>query len=320
MIKNSPQASQPKLFLSNALPILIGTLVAGNFTLAKMVVSGGPSPFEVFYWQLIGATVLLATFLLARGQRLSVSPQHLKYYMFSGILGMSGPQLVAYTALEHIPAGLFTILITLSPLLTFIIGSFYQRQLLPLYKLIGIAVGLVGISFATLSDINLQAASYGWLIFALATPLLLASGNIYRNKAYPAQQHPLSLATGTLLSQVVILGPIFWLKEATYSPLQFSGSVSGIIFFMGLLSAFSYLLTFELQKHTDGVGTSQIGYFVTLSGILLGAWMFDEKLSLNLLASIILIFTGLAITNGNLSLPWHSMKQLKRFIAQSQQP
>ena len=137
-----------------------------------------------------------------------MNARYLRYYLIGGLLGVSAPQLIAYLVLAHIPAGLFAILITLSPLSTFIIQSVFEKRWLPLHRLTGIVLGLIGVSLATLDRIDIAGADAIWFAAALCAPLLLAAGNVYRNKAYPKKANALGLATGMVLSQALLCWPV----------------------------------------------------------------------------------------------------------------
>jgi len=283
------------------LTVSLGLLIAVIFALAKYTVINGIPVFAAFYWQVLGASLILMTIITWQGQRLSMHRHHLRYYMIGGLLGVSAPQLMAYAALQHIPSGLFAVLLTLSPIATFLLASIYERALLPFYRLVGIVIGLTGVSIATFSgfNINTNGAAFHWLLLAFTVPLVLGVTNVYRSKALPTDAEPLSLAAGTLLSQAFIMTPIIYFNNDGYQPLVALNPVDFVLLALAAATALSYLLTFAMQRLTDGVGFSQIGYFVTLGGVIIGALFFDETIGLSLLLSIALIFTGLAISNGH---------------------
>ena len=269
--------------------------------MAKYIVINGTPVFATFYWQVLGASVILMMLLTLQGHRLSIKPHHLRYYIIGGLLGVTAPQLMAFAALQHIPSGLFAIFLTLSPIATFLLASLHERALLPLYRLLGIMIGLIGVCIATFNgfELNSNNASFYWLLLALAVPLLLGITNIYRSKALPSDAEPLSLAAGTLLSQTLIMTPVILLSGETYLPLTALTSADFVLLALATATALSYLMTFAMQRLTDGVGFSQIGYFVTLGGVIIGALFFGETIGLSLLLSITLIFTGLTISNGH---------------------
>jgi len=289
-----------------ALPLIVftGTLVGGNFALAKYIVTNGVSPLVLFEWQVLGAGLALCALLIARSRtapRRFLTRPVLVYCVINGLLGVSIPQILSYFALQQVSASLFTMLITLSPLLTFCLSSFVGHKLLPLRRLLGILIGLAGVTAATASGGVFTAAGLPWLLAAVLTPCFLAATNVYRERAMPAGADPLALAAGTLLSQAVLFLPAVLVPGDGGLQSSASAGLALAVLCLCALTALGYVLTFELYRRTDGVGFSQVGYFVTLSGIAAGAVFFGETLRPVFAVSVLLLFLGVALANGHLS-------------------
>lgn len=279
------------------LTVLVGLLIAAGFALAKFAVQNGVPVMATFYWQLLGASLMLMAVLVVQRQGLSLRSCHLRYYFIGGLLGVSLPQLLAYAALQHIPASLFTVIVTLSPLATFVLASFFQREMLPVYRLVGVLVGLTGISLATFGSVETGSAPLNWLMPALLVPFLLGVTNLYRNQALPSDVNATALAAGTLISQLLLLSPLLFYTPNTYRP-DFDTTDIALLG-LAFITALSYILTFIMQRMTDGLGFSQVGYFVTLGGVFIGATLFGEPIGVMMAVAIILLFAGLAISNGH---------------------
>lgn len=72
---------------------------------------------------------------------------------------------------------------------------------------------------------------------------------------------------------------------------------TGVLALMACLSALSYLLTFRFQRITDGLGFSQVGNVVTVVGVSIGITWYGEPLTLQLIASVILLLISLYLFN-----------------------
>ncbi len=284
-----------------ALIITIGALVGVSFTLTKFVAIADIAPQLALFWQLLVASLVLFAIGVVTGKRPMLHRKYLIYYLGAGILGISGPALIGYTVLGHVSTGFYSALVTLSPLFTFAITALVEKRMLPTYRLIGILIGLAGISFATRSGFDLSGVAPHWIAIAMASPLLLAMGNVFRSRAYPQGGDPMALATGTLGLQLLVIGlPV--LVSGQIAPGSFGPGPIAAIIGIGLITALSYVLTFEVQRRTDGVGFAQVGYFATLFGIGFGALVFGEPIRPTLLVALAVLFFGLAITNGHIRL------------------
>ncbi len=282
--------------------IAIGLLVGVSFTLSKFVAMADVPASLALFWQVVVASMVLSAVLIAKRSIPQTAPRFLNYYLGAGLLGVSLPALVGYLVLGHITTGFYAALVTLSPMFTFAISAIVERRMLPVHRLLGITVGLFGISLATLRGLDLSEVDPIWILLALSGPFVLASGNVFRSRAYPVGADPTTLAGGTLLLQLALIGAGLLITgkiadSASIDPKAFA-AIAGV----GLITAVSYALTFEVQRRTDGVGFSQVGYFATFSGITFGALAFGETISFAFIAALVLIFVGSAITNGQLSI------------------
>lgn len=282
--------------------ILIGTIVGVNYVLAKLVTKAGVTALSATFAQLLLAGLFLYLLLHLKHESLSLKRCHIKYYIINGFLGITVPSLVAYLVLQHIPAWLLTVLVTLSPLITAVLSSIVDGKLIATQRLVGILVGLAGISFVTLSSAQVSQFDPIWILIGTGMPLSLAIANIYRNKAYPKDASSVGTATGTMFSQVLLLLPLLLLGDSLPALVEPIQDIWWIILGIGFLSAASYVLTFFIQDRTDSVGFSQVGYFATVSGILVAALVFSEPISMAIFAAIAVLFFGLALTNGHIQL------------------
>lgn len=204
--------------------------------------------------------------------------------------------------LGRISAGFYSALVTLSPLFTFVISSALERKMLPFHRLTGILIGLIGISLVTLTGFELSAINPYWIALAAAGPVSLALGNVFRSRVYPKDGDPIMMATGALLSQLILVWPALFVLGDRAGVQSITSGPQLAIIGVGLITALAYILTFEVQRRTDGVGFSQVGYFATLAGIGFGALTFGETIRFELLISLAVLFIGLAISNGQITL------------------
>ncbi|GHB43570.1 hypothetical protein GCM10007094_36240 [Pseudovibrio japonicus] len=283
--------------------ILIGAIVGVNYALAKLVMQAGVTALSATLMQMLVAGLFLYLLLHYKQEKIFLRLRHIRYYLLNGFLGVTIPSLVAYIALQHIPAWLLTVMTTLSPMVTAALSSVLERKLIAPQRLFGISLGLIGISLATLSGAQVAHFDPKWILVGAGMPLSLAISNIYRNKAYPTDTSPIATAAGTLFSQVLLLAPALLLLDSLTNVVEPLQSIWWVLLTIGFLSAGSFALTFFIQSRTDSVGFSQVGYFATVSGILVAAIAFKEPVSITIFASIAVLFLGLALTNGHVQFP-----------------
>lgn len=274
----------------------VGISVAVNFALAKYSVMNGFTPLEVLVLPLMGSAFILLTLLVLKGELKTLAVKHLRYYIFAGLLGVSLPNLASNFALQDLPASTFSVLITLSPLFTLLLSIPFQKAGLDFKRVMGIGFGFLAVLLVTISPGFTLKDDGAMLLLATLVPLFLAMGNIYRSKAYPVDANPIALATGVLCIQSLIWLPInLTVGSSSIDGVPHSSSL--ILVLMAIISAFSYLLTFRLQKMTDGLGFSQVGNVVTITGVTIGIFFFAEAFHYRLIIALVLLFIGLSMTN-----------------------
>lgn len=281
------------------LPLLLlvaGSLVGLAYVLGKKAGTLGVPPAGFAFWQAVGGWLALTVIAKARGVRIPLDAQHLRYYLIAGLLGFSLPSLAAYTVLVHLPAGVVTPLVTLSPLLTYLLAGLLGQEPFQRRRLLGIALGFAGVLvLAVMRPSAGGEVALGWLLLGLMVPASLASGNIYRSRAWPVGSAPLALAAGMLLIQVPLLGVLHAASGDFYVPLP-GRSASLIVWGQMVLAALTYLATFQLQHRGGAVYLSQMGYVVTLTGVVLGVLWFGEQPGVGLALAVALMFIGIALT------------------------
>lgn len=161
-----------------------GTLIAGTYAFVKVGVESNVSPLGMLAWQVIFASVVVTAVAWLRGQAPRVDWAAMRYAAIAGVLGVSGPSLVTFTALEYMPAGLIGVVGALSPVFTYGIALALGFERLRMIRAAGVALGLIGVLALLLPRGALpDEVTMPCVLAAVAGPLLLASGNVYRSLA-----------------------------------------------------------------------------------------------------------------------------------------
>jgi drug/metabolite transporter (DMT)-like permease len=290
-------ANNANHFAVTRLVLLVGGLIGLTYVYARTLATGGAHPLWMVLAQTLGGGLGLWLVNRAGGSRLVLTPRRVRYYLISGLLGLTLPNALGYLALRDMPAGLLAMIVPLAPLFTWLFAGLAARRWQHPVRLVGLVFGLAGVLIALAPRSGSLSVAPRVLGPALAMPVLLATGNVYRARALPAGGGPVELAAGMLLSQAVLimaaltcLPGIAWPDAATALRLAA----------LALLTVAMYLPYFRLQRLADPVRFSQIGYVIPVAGLLGGALFLGEPLQPSVLASLPLLLLGLAVTGGHL--------------------
>lgn len=275
-----------------------GTLIAGIYACAKVAGEHGVSSLGVLAWQVLFAATVLVLVIAARGERLRLTGANMRYASIAGVLGITVPNLVTFAALGHLPAGLIGVITALSPLFTYAIALGIRIERPNVLRAAGVALGLTGVLAIVLPRGALPMPNaLPWALFAMAAPLFLAAGNVYRSLAWPQDLKPLSAAALLLVLQALFLVPLA-LASGQFELPGWSFQPSDIaLFTAGGLTVGFYLGAFELQKRGGPVVVGQMGYVITIASLVIGMLAFGERPSAGNLVAVAVVLAGVALVN-----------------------
>lgn len=286
--------------MSLLLLLLNGSLIAGIYILAKLVRADGLSPFAVLAWQLLIAAPAVTAVAALAGRLPTLNRSSVRYAAVAGALGISAPNVITFTALAHIPAGVVGVIGALSPLFTYLIALAMRVERLRRWGLVGVLLGLAGTLALVLprSD-GIDGHMLPWALLAVAGPLFLAAGNLFRSLAWPPGLHPLSAASLMLMIQALVLVPAALLSGHLAVPASLGVDTQLALLGAGLLTTLFYLTAFELQRIAGPVVVGQLGYVITLATLALGVLIFGERHGLATVAAMLTVLAGIALLHGS---------------------
>lgn len=258
--------------------VLNGTLLAAVYAFGKLARAGGIDALSLLAWQVGAAAVLITAVAIARRQPPQFGGTVLRYGATAGMLGVAVPNLATFSAIAFLPAGLVGIVVALSPAFTYTIAAALGLERVHAQRAAGVLLGFAGVLLIMLPTGALPDADAApWLLVALAAPLALALGNIYRTRAWPPGLAPLAAASSMLIVLAATIIPLALANGGVALPsgdfetadLALLGAAAGTTAF--------YLTAFELQKRGGPVVTSQLGYVISVASLVLGMVFFAER-------------------------------------------
>ncbi|HZH28283.1 MAG TPA: DMT family transporter [Azospirillaceae bacterium] len=280
-----------------ALLLATGSLLGALFPLGKLAAAAGVAPLAWSLSMLLSAGVLLTVLAAAQGQAPHLTAPHLRYYASAGLLSMAMPNLILFSVMPQLGAGLSAVVYTLPPILTLVLAALIGLERPGRQRLVGIGLGFAGAALIVGPRGSLPSSDqYGWMALALTIPVFLAMGNIYRTRCWPAGASPLQLSAGAMLAGA------FWIALASAATGQLGdiatlAGAPALASVQGALNALQFLLFMRLQKSAGPVYVSQIGYVATAVGLASGAIVFGETYSPWVWAASGLIASGVILVN-----------------------
>jgi drug/metabolite transporter (DMT)-like permease len=272
-----------------------GSLIGLGFIVAKLLLNAGAGQATLAFVQMVGAAAVLAAWSGVKGTSLPFSGVTLKYFAFSAGISVLAVPLLGNWVMARIPTGVFTLLVTLSPLITTLLGAALDRRLPSPRILAGSALGLAGALLVLVPRAHaLEPGQSLAMTVALGVPVLLAIGNVYRTRRWPKDLSASAATTGTLLVQPFLLAPMSFSGEPDFAALIAHWPLMLLLI---ATTVAGNLTGSTLQKLAGAGAYSQIGYVIALSGIVASCLLFGEQLDVMFWPALALVFAGIALTN-----------------------
>lgn len=275
--------------------VLIGVAWGSTNIFSKLLVNAGHAPLGLTLAGAVIGAVLTSAVLLARGIRLPLARRHLVFFMVIGMLGTAFPHTASYVAITHLPVGIMAILIALVPIMTFLGALLLGMDRPEPLRVLGLALGTVSVLLLVVPRTSLPDPDDAvWVALAVIVSLSYTAENLYIARVQPDDTGALQTLCGLSWAAVIWLLPAVAATGTWMVPGRLDGSAV-YLFAMTLMHLGAYGGFVWLIRRAGPVFAAQVGYVVTLAGVMMGIAVFAESHSHWVWLSLVLMLGGLAL-------------------------
>lgn len=212
----------------------------------------------------------------------------------AGSLSLIGSQIFTYAATAYLSSGLIALMFGLAPIMAGLIGRFGFQQKLALLQWLGMAVSIIGLGLICLSDNQNHVQPLG--IGLMIVSVFAYSLSIFLVKKINANIQAMAQATGSILvSTLIAILVVPWIWQ--YAPTQMPPAKSLLALFYtvimaSLIAMFCY---FKLVQNLKPTTLSLTTVMTPLLAILIGAFLNDEQLSVQVFVGASIVLFGLLL-------------------------
>ncbi len=268
-----------------------------TFSLNKLAAEAGMPPLAYAFWQSVLSGLCLLAVAAARGCRVPLSGAALKAYVLVGFLGLGLPgALLTFTA-AHLPAGLVTLVLALSPPLTFLFAVATRLQRFRWLGVLGVAFGFAGILVIAGpgSGAIPTADGLGWFALCLVAPVLYAMANIAASIFRPPSADPAALGAGILFGAAVGLLPLaIATGQIAWWPGGLGDAELATLLAALIYAAFTWLFL-EIIRMAGPTFFAQFNYLAVLAGLAWGWIIYAEPVRSVVWLALLLMVAGIIL-------------------------
>jgi drug/metabolite transporter (DMT)-like permease len=275
--------------------VLAASVYGAIFSLSKLAAAEAMPPFVFAFWQSAGAGLALLVLAAATGSPPGVKRINLVAYFTIGSLVVGLPGALLTYAAPHLPAGVLTLVLSLSPPLNFVLSLLVRLDRFSWWKIAGLALGFAGVGVIVLPDAALPGADAGsWFLLALLAPVMFASCYVLAVVLRPPAETSMAMAAGVLLGGAVL--PLAVLLVDGQGGALFALSPTGIGVVAGAIAvnAAFFILYLEIVRLSGPTFFAQFNYLAVPSGIAWGLLIFGEQYAGLVWLALALMLLGMA--------------------------
>lgn len=284
-----------------ALAVLAAVIWSGNFVVAKGVSEQiGPISLAFFRW--LTATLLIAPFAWHRFKEEKETVRvHAKYLLWVALSGITIFNTCIYIAGHYTTAiNMALIGTTSSPIFATVFAAVFLKDRPGRLRITGMIICVTGIllllsrgSWQTLQAFRFSTGDLWVLTGAIA---FAAYSTLVRKK--PASISSINFLFVIFAAGTLLLLPFFMVEWLTSAPAKWSGSLWGIILYLGAGASVTAFLCWNLSIQKIGAGrTVLFGNLIPVFSVLEAVWLLGEKISRIHIISGSLVILGLILAN-----------------------
>ena len=274
--------------------IYMGSVWGLSFSFGKLATDYGGTPLGISFWSAFFSGCLLWLYCMFTRRRFVLNLELIKTVSILGLLGSALPGLLFYSAASKVPAGVLSITVTLVPIFTYALALLMSVERFSRLRFLGLILGLTSICVIVFPETSLPSKSAAiWVLLACLSSFFYACENIYLGVAELDDIGPIRLSCGMgFASSAFLFIPAFFTGALTET-LSTSTELTLTIFGLSLIGATAYACFVYTIRISGPIFASQIGYLVTVCGIVWGIVIFGESHSAWVWVAFVLMMLGL---------------------------
>lgn len=277
------------------LAVMIATW-AGNWPLMKLALGQMP-PLLFVLFRLAGSLVLMAPVLAVTGQPLLPTRGERSGLFWVGQLQVAGFLICSIIGLAIVPAGRAIVLAYTMPLWAIPIGLFLWPESIGRAQLAGATVGFAGLVLFMNPGLidwgNLRILAGNGLLLLAAMSWALGAC-LYRRRSW---RSPFWVQTSWQLAVSVVPVGALVLAGSAAGPVHWSPGLAAILAYNCIVTtALGYFLWGKVLSMMPAATAGQVLTLTPIGGFVLSTLIFGGSVTAEVVASIVLIVTGIFVT------------------------
>lgn len=278
------------------------SIIWGSTFLAMKIGLAYMPPITFATLRFLIASVLLFGYLRLKRKSISVTWGQFGHLAAIGFFMTALPFGLTFWGQQFVSSGMAAVLTSTVPFFVVFLAHFFLAERATVTKILGVAVGFAGILLLFMDQLGSGATLAGGLAM-VGSALGYGVGNVYSKKFGSGMDPDVTNTVQTMVG-TVILGAGSVAFERGYAITFHWKGVAALLFLAVLGSAVAFGLFFWLMQRVPATTISLVAFLIPVISVLLGT-IVGEPLNWGMVAGMVLIFGGMALSEGLVARLWH---------------
>ncbi len=255
-------------------------------------------PFTLALVRVIFASIPLLLLCKLKKIKIEAFSYNWKLYALIGLCNISIPFVLIAIGTSMINSYLAAILMSTTPLSGSLLAHFFLKdEKLSLPKSLGVLIGFSGIVLLFFDKVIINSENYLYALITILGSTFYCIGGLLTLKLKDKKNE--NVTTSTTLWSVIFLLPFSLVIETPWNSSPTLASTISLLYLGVVATGFAWLIRFRILTVNGLVFQTQVAYLIPIFGIFFGYFLMNEIITWRVLASLVIILTGIYIFKKN---------------------
>ena len=278
--------------------LLLGAIWGSSFFNIK-IATYSYEPYTLALIRVVLATVPMLAISSFYNIKIQAFSKNWKVYALVGLCNLTIPFSLIAIGTNKIDSYLAAMLMSTTPITGSILAHFFTKdEKITFLKSLGIILGFSGILLLFFDKLIINESNYLFvLIIILGSTFYSISGILILKKLKKSGN--INVTTSTLIWSVITLLPLAFILEEPFKSTPTLKSTLSLVYLGVVATSFAWWLRFKILAKNGIVFQTQVTYLIPIFGVIFGALILEEQITWKVLASLIIIMSGIYIVKKN---------------------
>ena len=276
--------------------IILSLIWGSSFILIKKALIG-LTPIQVGALRILITAVVLI--VVGFKEIFTIKKKHWFPILLTAIFGTFFPAFMFAYAIQGIDSSIASILNSLTPLNTLIIGALLFGFSFKKHQFIGILIGLVGTTILILKGSELNPNQNYWYAVLVILSSIGYAVNVNILKKYLSELSALAVTAGNFIVLIIPVSIVLWYSDF-FQTFEYSEITKPSLIYIAVLAvfgtAFAKTLFNRLVQISSPVFSTSVTYLIPIIAVFWGV-LDHEKFTFTQFSGALLILLGVYLTN-----------------------